>query len=352
MTMSHSRIKGLILALVATTSGCDCSSPQLTAPVPLSGDQPTNEEQTPESQMPETRLPEELVLTGTHEEVLEALTESYRIVGSFLADLPDEPASTRARLEELRASLFDIVDFARYSEQHPLERNPGLMAAALVLFGIDQGTLRQSAQFWRRSVNGTWPSMPTELREAVQSLDDACIERFPLGYPQELAALVAWRTPRCWPVDSDDGSGGLTTRILESQPSDLPPIQVEGGSAASPLSSRIIRQHVARNMVAFLGCFERTSDEPPDSPGLLAIRFEISESGTVSSATVDRSELETPRVGNCVADVIRRMHFLVSDDAAPQTVVYTFRVYEMRVVSQPYTEGQPPYFQDRSIFAF
>jgi len=293
---------------------------------------------------------EDLVVSGSPEEVLAALTRSYGVVADSIGAIAADPTTGAGVLKGLEADLFDAGDFDRYSRAHPSEQQDRLRAAALVLLVFGQSTLDQRAQYWRRSQNGTWPAMAEELRDAIVALDDACMESFPLGYPEALEDLRHWPTARCWPAMAEDDPRYEYSSFAE-RPRDLPEPRIEAASGTPTLSATRLREHLARNEVALLACIERRAEEPAGEAGSIVLRFRISESGRVTESVVESSGTGAEQTSDCLAEAIEAIRFVLPEGASEHLVTYTI-VAQPRRVPEPWNFDRPPYLMDDRPFSY
>lgn len=88
-----------------------------------------------------------------------------------------------------------------------------------------------------------------------------------------------------------------------------PTVSMGTATASGALSPEVIRRHIRQHTNAVRHCYEAELARRPDLSGRVAIRFVIGQDGTVVSAAVAESSVESPSVGQCVAGAIRRIGF-------------------------------------------
>jgi TonB family protein len=98
------------------------------------------------------------------------------------------------------------------------------------------------------------------------------------------------------------------------------PCDVEGSMRKEDVR-RIVHRH--EREIEF--CYVRALGTQPDLEGRLEIKFVISGSGAVESATVEKSMGAEP-VDRCIAQAVRRWTFPQPEDSKPVTVTYRIRL--------------------------
>jgi TonB family protein len=116
------------------------------------------------------------------------------------------------------------------------------------------------------------------------------------------------------------GGGGLGDDKSDGILSDsvLPPLVI--GSLDAALVDEVIK----RNLAQIRYCYQRQLPKDRTLAGKIAIKFVISNDGTVSSARVKSSSLDNAQVEQCVVGRFLRMDFPQPKGGGIVTVSYPF----------------------------
>ena len=109
------------------------------------------------------------------------------------------------------------------------------------------------------------------------------------------------------------------------------------GALDKDIIRRIVRAHI--NEVRY--CYNQSLVRDPGSKGRIAIKFTIGGTGKVPSAVVQESTMRDPRVGQCVAQAVRRWTFPKPAGGGSVIVTYPF-VLEPGGSWTPPAGWQPP----------
>lgn len=111
--------------------------------------------------------------------------------------------------------------------------------------------------------------------------------------------------------------GGATTREAP-----VPDVTLGDSSTAGALSREVIRRVVTQHRGRIRSCYEAALRTHPSLAGRVTVRFQIAETGSVTSADVVDNTTGDSNVASCIAAVARRISFPAGD--APTTVSYPF----------------------------
>jgi len=116
------------------------------------------------------------------------------------------------------------------------------------------------------------------------------------------------------------GAGGLGKRSGKGPPTLRAGIPEASGGLSKEAIRRVVRRHL--NEVRF--CYEDELRQRPDLDGRVAVRFIISQTGSVQSATIANSTVGSPSVDNCIAQAVRRWAFPSPEGGGVVVVTYPF----------------------------
>ena len=115
------------------------------------------------------------------------------------------------------------------------------------------------------------------------------------------------------------GAGGLRGRRAS-----VPTIRTGSAAVRGSLSKEVIRRYIRRHINQIRYCYEQQLARRPDLAGRVAVRFVISPSGAVTSATPAQNTLGDPQVGSCVARAVQRIAFPQPEGGGVVIVTYPF----------------------------
>lgn len=115
------------------------------------------------------------------------------------------------------------------------------------------------------------------------------------------------------------GSGGLRGRRAS-----VPQIRTGTAAVRGSLSKEVIRRYIRRHINQIRYCYEQQLARRPDLSGRVAVRFVISPSGAVSTASVAGSTLGNPAAEQCVARAVQRIAFPQPEGGGVVIVTYPF----------------------------
>lgn len=108
-----------------------------------------------------------------------------------------------------------------------------------------------------------------------------------------------------------------------SRRSQGPTIRHGVASVGGALPREVIRRQIRLRRAQIAHCYQRELTSRPDLAGRVSIRFVIDQQGRVVNAVVAGDSLDSPSVGQCVANVIRMISF-PSPDNGVVVVNYPF----------------------------
>jgi TonB family protein len=113
---------------------------------------------------------------------------------------------------------------------------------------------------------------------------------------------------------SGDGTGGERKLAAKDAP-----------AAGQGLSPGAIARVVTSRGGAFRACYETVAAGNPGLSGTVSVRFSISPTGDVQTASIAGSSLSNPRVEGCVLRQIKRLHFPSADKGSSATFPFVFK---------------------------
>lgn len=115
------------------------------------------------------------------------------------------------------------------------------------------------------------------------------------------------------------GAGGLRGRRAS-----VPTVRAGSASVRGSLSKEVIRRYIRRHINQIRYCYEQQLAQRPDLAGRVAVRFVITASGAVTSASVAGSTLGNAAAEACVARAVERIAFPQPEGGGVVIVTYPF----------------------------
>ena len=198
-----------------------------------------------------------------------------------------------------------------------------------------------------RTVNIDWPGQPDETLpfgaiiqiEHARAWDGHPEELFVMfgdgrrvvigrgaNVPEQVSLMRAWLAERIIELPPGAGHGvrpdgvtdpqltvsaaGAEIRLggLEPSPSS-PPAKTKKPSCEDCLEKQDLDRVVKQRMGEIRGCFQRASQQDPDLAGEVVVRFQVTASGAIGSATIKRSTLQNSVVEACIREQFLKMVF-------------------------------------------
>lgn len=115
----------------------------------------------------------------------------------------------------------------------------------------------------------------------------------------------------------------VTGSTIERQGGGVPTVRLIGeAETTGGLSREQVRRVVHRNIPQVRFCYEQGLQAQPDMSGRVSVMFIIGQSGAVTTAQVVGNDVGNARVGQCIADAVRRWPFPQSPGVT--SVTYPF----------------------------
>jgi hypothetical protein len=149
----------------------------------------------------------------------------------------------------------------------------------------------------------------------------------------------AWQSGSCDPCPGD--AGGLTALDLATLGADVLPLTRDAlahqpGGPAGPVGSirmlppvvspglppEVVQRIVRSNYGRVRLCYDQALRVNPSTQGKVVTKFAIGPDGKVTSASVDKSDIADPALGECIARAFRTLSFPAPEKAPRVTVEY------------------------------
>ena len=92
------------------------------------------------------------------------------------------------------------------------------------------------------------------------------------------------------------------------------------------LSKEVIDERIKANLPEIRACYQREADRRPDLEGAVVVTFEISPDGSVAWAEIERTDLDSEEVCNCVLSAMVQLQFPEPAGGGIVRVTYPFHL--------------------------
>lgn len=120
------------------------------------------------------------------------------------------------------------------------------------------------------------------------------------------------------------GSGYGRMGLLDEKHAQIPRLAPGKPVVMGSMDKNIIRRIIQRKKGAFKYCYQKELLKNPYLKGKISIKFTISGTGQVISATTSTSTMQNPRVENCITRIMRRTKFPATKGGGIVIVKYPF----------------------------
>jgi TonB family protein len=117
--------------------------------------------------------------------------------------------------------------------------------------------------------------------------------------------------------DPSDAEQKLLRSLVVDTSAVSPPLRAHGS-----LDPGKIREVVSSHQAELLGCYERAVLETPTLSGICTVRIVVDRSGTVGSASIHGSSLNSLSMHRCVLELVRTWRFQAPADGKAAAVEY------------------------------
>ncbi len=126
------------------------------------------------------------------------------------------------------------------------------------------------------------------------------------------------------PAPSREGVEGNQENGGDDDANRVPQVRTGQLSVQGALSHVVVRRVVRRHHSEVSRCYEAQLDANPELAGRVNVRFTISGTGTVESASVQDSTAENDALHTCITSAVQRWTFPAPDGGAQVVVTYPF----------------------------
>lgn len=173
-----------------------------------------------------------------------------------------------------------------------------------------------------------WDGHPEELFVTFQDGRRVVMGRG-ASIPEQVSLMRAWLANSIIELPAGSGHGvrpddvsdptlritaaGAELRLGSLTPTGMSPVSVTGTPPRAGCNDCIAKKDLDRvvkqRMGEIRGCFQRASQQDPSLAGEVVVRFTVTASGAIGSATIKRSSLENSVVEACIREQFLKMIF-------------------------------------------
>jgi len=117
--------------------------------------------------------------------------------------------------------------------------------------------------------------------------------------------------------DPSDAEQKLLRNLVVDTSAVSPPLRAHGS-----LDPNKVKEVVSSHQAELLSCYERTLLENPTLSGICTVRIVVDRSGTVGSASIHGSSLNSLSMHRCVLELVRSWRFPAPTDGKAAAVEY------------------------------
>lgn len=217
-----------------------------------------------------------------------------------------QPASVDPRSSAREAGILGVIAAQKFVPEGP---------GSFEVHGMGEGALSAIGQLLGGEVGDSFGFNGLGMRGTGRGGGGDALGSVGMGEIGRLGAGIGAGCPGCVPTGKDP------KRVAR-----VPQIRTLETEVAGGLAKEVIRRVIQRHLNEVRFCYEEGLRGGPELAGRVAVKFVISPSGAVQSASVAESTLAGDRAGTaqCIAQAVRRWSFPMPDGGGVAIVTYPF----------------------------